>query len=57
MAFARYLMQPDEIVEEPEEINDDGNDEAMGGSPGQRAHGQEGKAGKPTPRPRTSAWP
>jgi hypothetical protein len=55
--FARYIHQADEVEEvEPEEVEAETSEETAGGTPGKRASGEEGKAGKPTSRSTNGAY-
>ncbi len=55
--FARYINQPDIVDEvEPEQDEAEPTDESAGGTPGKRASGEEGQAGKPTSRNTNGAY-
>jgi hypothetical protein len=55
--FARYIHQADQVDQvEPEETEAATSEESAGGTPGKRASGEEGGAGKPTSRNTNGAY-
>ncbi len=55
--FARYIHQADEVDEvEPEQQDNATSEDSAGGTPGKRASGSEGQAGKPSSRNTNGAY-
>ncbi|MFV8756663.1 AgmX/PglI C-terminal domain-containing protein [Nannocystaceae bacterium ST9] len=55
--YARYIHQADEVDEvEPEQVEQVASEDTAGGTPGKRAGGAEGLAGKPTSRNTNGAY-
>lgn len=53
--FARYMFQPDELLEEEPPPEEEDSDEEAGGT-GQRHKGEEGKMGKPTSKQKSGLY-